>query len=46
MHALDAEAAWVFLAVWGAVVLAYALWRSRGDAPQDPLRPSGPLDAV
>ncbi len=36
--------AWIFLAAWVVVVLSYASWRSRGEAPQDPIRPSGPTD--
>ena len=34
----------VFLLVWLAVVLVYGVARSLGGAPQDPMRPSGPLD--
>lgn len=34
---------WTVLAVWLVVVLAYGLRRSLGEAPQDPLRPSGPV---
>ena len=36
--------AWVVLACWAVIVLAYGLWRSRGEAPQDPIRPSGPTE--
>ncbi len=36
--------AWIVLAAWVVVVLAYGLWRSRGEAPQDMIRPSGPTD--
>jgi hypothetical protein len=32
------------LAAWLAVVLIYGLRRSFGDAPQDPIRPSGPTE--
>ena len=39
---IDARDAYWFLGIWGGVVLVYGLWRSRGDAPQDPIRPSGP----
>jgi hypothetical protein len=39
---LGAKEAWWFLWIWLAVVLIHGLWRSRGDAPQDPIRPSGP----
>lgn len=34
---------WVVLAVWTVVALVYGLIRSRGNAPQDPIRPSGPV---
>ena len=34
----------VVLAVWLAVVLVYGIARSVGGAPQDPIRPAGPLD--
>lgn len=40
----DARLAQTFLATWLVVVLAYALWRSRGSAPIDPIRPSGPIE--
>ena len=36
--------AWVFLGIWAVVVLVYGLWRSRGEAPQDAIRPSGPTE--
>ena len=39
---LDATDFRIVIALWLAAVLAFGLWRSRGDAPQDPLRPSGP----
>ena len=39
---IDVRDAWWFLGIWAAVVLIYGLWRSRDDAPQDPIRPSGP----
>lgn len=32
----------VFLVCWIVLVLGYGLWRSRGKAPQDSIRPSGP----
>jgi hypothetical protein len=35
------HAFWV-LGIWAAGMLVHALWRSTGEAPQDPLRPSGP----
>ena len=34
---------WIFLAVWGVLVLVYGLYRSQGDAKPDPIRASGPL---
>lgn len=40
----DARLAWTVLVAWLAVVAAHALWRSMGSAPQDPIRPSGPID--
>jgi len=40
---IDARAAWVVLAAYGAVVLVYAAWRSRAGGPQDPIRDSGPI---
>jgi hypothetical protein len=40
---LDANSARIALAIWGAVVLLYALWRSRGAASPDPIRESGPI---
>jgi len=36
--------AWLFVGSWVVVVLAYGLWRSRGEAPQDAIRPSGPTE--
>ncbi len=39
---IDTRDAWWFLGLWMALALFYGLWRSRGDAPQDPIRPSGP----
>lgn len=32
------------LSAWLVLVLAHGLYRSRGTAPQDPIRPSGPVD--
>lgn len=32
------------LLAWGAAVLLHGAWRSRGDAPADPIRPSGPIE--
>jgi hypothetical protein len=40
---LDSRTVWIALAVWGAAVLVYALWRSRGGAATDPIRESGPI---
>jgi hypothetical protein len=40
----DATLAWTVLAVWLVVVLVYGFWRSRGEAPTDPIRASGPTD--
>ncbi len=37
------EIAWVLLCLWAAVVLAYAAYRSRGEARPDPIRPPGPI---
>ena len=39
----DGRFAWTFLIAWLAVVAGYALWRSRGAAPTDPIRPAGPI---
>lgn len=40
---LDATSVWIALAAWGATILLHALWRSRGPAPLDPIRESGPI---
>ena len=40
---LDARTAWVVLIAWGTAVLIHGVWRSLGDAPQDPIRESGPI---
>jgi hypothetical protein len=40
---LDARIAKIVTAVWMAAVIVYGLWRSRGAAPQDPIRDSGPV---
>lgn len=40
---VDARLAWIVLGVWCAAVLVYGVWRSLGDAPQDPIRESGPF---
>jgi hypothetical protein len=40
---LDARTAWIFLVAWGAAVLLHGLWRSMGEAEQDPIRESGPV---
>lgn len=36
--------AWPFLVAWVVVVLIHGLWRSSGDAAQDTIRPSGPIE--
>ncbi len=41
---IDTTQAWVFVGCWIVVVLVYGLWRSRGEAPQDVIRPSGPTE--
>lgn len=38
-----AEAMNVLIGVWVVVVLAYGGWRSRSDAPADPIREPGPI---
>jgi hypothetical protein len=43
---MRSETASIALLAWIGVVLLYGLWRSRGDATPDPIRPSGPLDQV
>lgn len=40
---LDVDTMIAGLSVWLAVVLLHGLWRSRGEAPVDPIRPSGPV---
>jgi len=40
---MDAKTVWIALVVWGAAVLLHAGWRSRGQAPPDPIRESGPI---
>jgi hypothetical protein len=40
---LDKGTTSVALAIWGAAVFLYALWRSRGEASPDPIRESGPI---
>lgn len=40
---LDARSASVALAVYGAVTLLHAIWRSRGQAAPDLVRESGPI---
>jgi hypothetical protein len=40
---LDVANLAVALVVWVGVVLVHGAWRSRGDAGQDPIRPSGPI---
>jgi len=37
------EAAKIFLAVYGVVVILHAAWRSRGLSSPDPIRESGPV---
>ncbi len=41
---IDTREAWVFVAGWAVVVLVYGFWRSRGEARQDTIRPSGPTE--
>jgi hypothetical protein len=36
--------AMIFLIVWFSIVAAHAWWRSRGSAPTDPIRASGPIE--
>jgi len=36
--------AWPFVAAWVVVVLIHGLWRSSGEAAQDTIRPSGPIE--
>ena len=43
---IDHRTAEIALWVWCAIALGYALWRSRGVAGQDPIRPSGPSRLV
>ena len=40
---VDAKLVWIVLAAWSAAVLVHGLWRSRGEAPTDPIRESGPI---
>jgi hypothetical protein len=40
---LDAKVVSIVLAAWSAAVLVHGLWRSRGEAPPDPIRESGPI---
>jgi hypothetical protein len=40
---LDTKTVWIALSIYGAAVVVYALWRSRGNAEPDPIRPSGPI---
>lgn len=40
---LNVQAVWVVLAAYGAAVLLHAVWRSRGNGGQDPIRDSGPI---
>jgi len=40
---LNAQTIRVALAAYGAAVLLHAVWRSRPDEPQDPIRDSGPI---
>ena len=40
---LDARTAWVVLIAWVTAVLIHGVWRSFGEAPQDPIRESGPI---
>ena len=41
---LDARFYRALLVAWLALVLLYGLWRSRGDARPDEIRPSGPIE--
>jgi len=51
MHEASEAVGWILtpgqwsgvVVVWTVLVLAYGIWRSRGEAPQDPHRPSGPI---
>ena len=36
--------AWPILAAWVGVVQIHGLWRSSGEAAQDTIRPSGPIE--
>jgi hypothetical protein len=38
-----ATTAWFVLGTFGGLVIAHALWRSRGSASPDPIRQSGPI---
>lgn len=40
---LDARTMDLLVVVWLVAVLVYGGWRSRGDAPVDPIRESGPI---
>lgn len=40
---LDARTVRIVLGALAVAVLIHALWRSRGDATQDPIRESGPI---
>jgi hypothetical protein len=40
---LDATTSLTFLWLWLAVAVLHGLWRSRGRAELDPVRPAGPL---
>jgi len=40
---LDDRTAWIVLVAWIAAVLIHGLWRSFGEARQDPVRDSGPI---
>ncbi len=39
----DGFTAWVFLVAWVTLVALHGIWRSLGDAEQDPIRPAGPM---
>lgn len=41
---LDARLTKIVVAVWLVAVIGYGFWRSMGAAPQDAIRPSGPID--
>jgi hypothetical protein len=40
---LDVRTAWIVLIAWFTAVLLHGIWRSLGEAAQDPVRESGPF---